>query len=159
MSSFCYFTAGSQGGPFDPLMFDSSFSISYNPNTYVINNYNLNQFPGTTGLVDIKYIQLSNSIYAFGDNLIVIDAYTTQFITTVMLTGNTQSIEMEFNPINNYIYCLSQNQINIVDPLLNTIIANIPLSNDAFDMCINPINGDVYVSYGNTASFDIWSVQ
>ena len=150
-------TAGSEGGPFDLNMFSSAFSISYNPNTYVVNNYNLNNFPGTTGLVDIKYVQLSNSIYAFGDNLVVIDAYTTQFLTTVMLVGNTQSIEMEFNPINNYIYCLSQNQINIVDPLLNNLIANITLANNAFDMCINPINGDVYVSYSNIPLIHIWS--
>ena len=150
-------TAGSEGGPFDLNMFSSAFSISYNPNTYVVNNYNLNNFPGTTGLVDIKYVQLSNSIYTFGDNLVVIDAYTTQFLTTVMLVGNTQSIEMEFNPINNYIYCLSQNQINIVDPLLNNLIANITLANNAFDMCINPINGDVYVSYSNIPLIHIWS--
>ena len=149
-------TAGSQGGPFNISEFSSAFSISYNPNTYVINNYNLNSFQGTSGLVDIKYVQLSNSLYGFGDDVVVIDSFTTQFITSIMLVGNTQSIEMEFNPINNYIYCLSKNQINIIDPLLNVLVANISLVNDAFDMCINKNNGDVYVSYSNNPSVDIW---
>jgi hypothetical protein len=144
------------GGPFDLTMFSSAFSISYNLNTYNVNNYDLSTLPGTTGLVDIKYIQLSNSLYAFGDELVVIDAFLGTYLETVMLPGNTQSIEMEYNPINNYLYCLSRNQIHVIDPLINTLLTTITLTNDAFDMEINPINGDVYVTYGNIALIDIW---
>jgi hypothetical protein len=132
------------------------FSITYNVNTYTVNNYDLNSFPGTTGLVDIKYVQLSNSMYAYGDELVVIDAFLGQYITSVSLPGNTQSIEVEFNPINNYLYCLSKNSIYIVDPLINTLVDTIILTNDAFDMCINPVNGDVYVTYDNMPYIDIW---
>ena len=132
------------------------FSLSYNLNEYVVNEYDLNSFSGTTGLVDIKYVQLSNSMYAYGDELVVIDAYIGQYITTVALPGNTQSIEVEFNPINNYLYCLSKNSIYVVDPLINTLINTISLSNDAFDIEMNPINGDVYVTYDNIPYIDIW---
>ena len=155
---------GGVGGPFDPEMFNSSmFSLSYNPNTYVINTYNLNSYLGTSNLVDIMCVQLSNSIYSFGDNLLVMDSTNAGYITTVLLPGNTQSMQMEFNPINNYIYCLSSQQINIVDPLLNLLIANISLTSSvsstasAFDMEIDPINGDVYVTYNNYPKVNIWS--
>ncbi len=145
------------GGPFSPPMFDlSMFSLSYNLNTYTVNTYNLSSFPGTSGLVDIKYVQLSSSMYAYGDDLVVIDAYIGQYITSVSLPGNTQSIEIEFNSINNYLYCLSKNSIYIVDPLINTLVSTITLVNDAFDMEINPYNGDVYVTYDNAPLIDIW---
>jgi hypothetical protein len=158
-------TAGSQGGPFGPIdpisglltAFDlSAFSISYNPNTYTVNNYDLNSLPGTTGLVDIDYIQLSSALYAFGDNLVVFDAFFGNYMTTVLLPGNTQSIEMEFNPVNNYLYLLSQNQIHIVDPVINTLVATMSMTYSAFDMEINPNNGDVYISYSDLPQVHIW---
>jgi hypothetical protein len=147
-----------EGGPYDPTMYDPTmFSLSYNPNIYTINNYN-----GVANMVDIIYVQLSNSMYALGDDLQVIDSATGEYLATVQLYGNTQSIEMEFNPVNNFIYCFSKQQINIVDPLLNTIIGNISLtySNSsaiAFDLEINPVNGDVYVTYENWNRVDIFS--
>jgi hypothetical protein len=134
------------------------FSLSYNMNTYEVNEYDLNSFPGTTGLVDIKYVQLSNSMYAYGDELVVLDAYLGQYITSVSLPGNTQSIEVEFNPINNYLYCLSKNNIFVVDPLINTLVNTISMTTStAHDLEINPINGDVYVTYEDTTRIDIWS--
>jgi hypothetical protein len=151
------------GGPFDPTMFSlSMFSLSYNPNVYTLNTYNLNAYPGVTGLVDIIYIQLSESIYGFGDNVVVLDSYSGDYITTVNLPGNTQSIEIEFNTVNNYLYCLSEQQINVVDPLLNTLVTTISLTSSnpsaqAFDMLVNPLNGDVYVTYKNWARVDIFA--
>ena len=151
----------SVGGPFDLTMFSSAFSISYNLNTYTVNNYDLSTLPGTTGLVDIKYVQLSNSLYAFGDELVVIDAFLGTYLETVMLPGNTQSIEMEYNPVNNYLYCLSKNQIHVVDPLINTLLSTIDLTanspgNDAYDIEINPINGDVYVTFEDWPGYKVW---
>lgn len=154
------------GGPFDLLAFSSGFSLSYNPNNYTLNTYNLSTYPGTDNLVDIKYIQLSNSLYGFGDSLIVLDAYLGDYLTTVTLPGNTQSIEMEFNPINNYIYCLSEQSIYVIDPLINSLISHISFTAStsypdatsiARDMLINPVNGDVYITYKNRARVDIWS--
>jgi len=157
---------GSIGGPFDSLdggdFNPLSFSITYNPNTYTVNSYNYSSFPGTTGLVDIIFIQLSNSILTFGDNLIAIDAYFGDYLTTINLPGNTQSIEMEFNTTNNYLYCLSKQSLYVVDPVINTLITTISLtasvsSASAFDLEINPINGDVYVTYDNLPRIDIFA--
>jgi hypothetical protein len=145
-----------EGGPFSKSMFSSAFSITYNANTYVNNTYDLNSLPGTSNLVDIKYIQLSNSIYCYGDGLVVMDSYLGEYLETIELTGNTQSIEMEFNPVNNYIYCLSKNQISIVNPLVNQLVYTIPLTDDAYDIEINSTNGDVYVTYQNSPKIDIW---
>ena len=151
-------TAGSVGGPFNLSQFSNMFSISYNPNAYSINYYNLNSYPGTSNLVDIKYIQLSNSIYGFGDDLIVIDSYLGTYLSTISLPGNTSSRQMqiEFNPINNYIYLLASDSIYVVDPLIDTLLSTITLSYTAYDLEINPINGDVYVTYTDSNNIDIW---
>ena len=150
------------GAPFSIDSFSPGFSITVNPNNYEINNLDLSGFVGSGNLVDIKYVQVSNSIYAFGDGVNVIDSNTGLHYATIEFTGNTQSIEMEFNPINNYIYCLSAQQINVIDPTSNLLVSNISLTASypgslAFDMQINPVNGDVYISYSNSPRLDIWS--
>lgn len=148
------------GGPFNSLpggaFNTSAFSLSYNPNTYILNTYDLEAFPGTTGLVDLIYVQLSNSIYAFGDNLVVMDSYLSSYITTIILPGNTQSIEIEFNEYNNYLYCLSKNMMFVVDPLLNYLVATMSLIQNAVDMEINPTNGDIYVTYESSPNISIF---
>jgi hypothetical protein len=146
------------GGPYNPAAFaTASFALSYNPNTYTTNNYNLNTVPGISNLVDIMYVQLTNSIYALGDGLIVLDSFSGVVINTVNLPGNTQSKEMEFNTVSNNIYCLTETTIYVVDPTSNNLIGTINLIDSPFDMAINPINGDVYVSYGSQSRVDIWS--
>jgi len=152
-------TAGSLGGPFDPTMFSSAFSIQYNPNNYVLNQYNLNSFAGTSNMVDILYLQLSNSIYALGDGLVVVDSLTAQYISTITLPSNNGSIKIKFNEVNNYLYCLTLNSIYVVDPLINTIINIIPISGIGYDIDVNSTNGDVYVTYDNLLQIDIWSVN
>lgn len=142
-------------GPFYPPMFDPSFSIYIS----TFNVYTTNYYQGYPGMVDIEYVELNNSIYAFGDYLTSIDAYFGTLNATISLPGNTQSIEMEFNTTNNYLYCLSRKKLFVVDPTSNALISTITFSNpsyNAFDMEINPVNGDVYVSYDNVARVDIW---
>ena len=140
-------------GGFNPVM----FSVTYNPNSYVLNGFDFSSYPGSDNLVDIKYIQLSSSILAYGDGLIAIDSYFGDYITTVDLPGNTQSIEMEFNTINNYVYCLSKHNIYVVDSMINTLVGSMSLSGTASDMAINPVNGDVYISYETEPKVDIFS--
>lgn len=140
-------------GDFDPSM----FSLSYNANTYSVNTYNLMSFTGSSNLIDINYIQLSNSLYALGDSITVFDAFLGEYLTSVVLPGNTQSIKLEFNTVNNYLYSLSENNIYIIDPLLNILISTIGLSFSAYDLKINQNNGDIYVTYGNSARIDIWN--
>lgn len=140
-------------GQFDVQSFSASeFNINFSPNTY-----NSFSYTGVSGMVDIKYIELSNCIYVFGDNSIgVIDSYYGLPIDTIELLGNTQSIKMEYNIVNDYIYCLSKNLINIFDPVTNFVISTITLLNDAFDLAINTNNGDVYVTYTNLAQIHIF---
>ena len=143
-------------GPFYPPMFDPSFSIFIN----TFNVYTTKTYQGYPGMVDIEYVELNNSIYAFGDYLVSIDAYFGTLNATISLPGNTQSIEMEFNTTNNYLYCLSKKNLFVVDPTSNTLVATMSFSSNsynAFDMEINPVNGDVYVSYDNVARVDIWT--
>ena len=153
-------------GPFDLLAFSPGFSLSHNTNTYATNTLNLSAFVGSANMVDIKYVQLSNSLYALGDSLSVIDAFLGQYIQNVILPGNTQSIEMEFNPLNNFIYCLSEQSIYVVDPLINSLVSQISFTAStlfpdptakARDIEINPLNGDVYITYENRARVDIWN--
>jgi hypothetical protein len=151
-------TGGSSGGgPFNLQQFSNAFSLSYNPNVYTTNTYNLQQYDGTSNLVDIIYVQLSNSIYAFGDELIVMDAFLTDYIASVPLVGNTQSKKMEFNPVNNYLYCISDKNIYAVDPLINSVVKSMTFSNIINDVKINTSNGDVYISYNNSAKVDIYN--
>ena len=154
-----------QKGPFDPDMFsDKMFSLTFNPNTYYLNYLDLLNYPGATGFIDLIHLQLSNCVYIFGDNLIVLDSFNSEYISTVFLPGNTQSLEIEFNPVNGYLYCLSKQQVNIVDPLVNTLISKISLTQSnpnaiAFDLLVNPLNGDVYITYENWARVDIFSAN
>ena len=133
------------GGQFNQYQFDDTqFNIVFYPNTYQISDYT-----STTNLVDIKYIQLSNTILSYGDNLVVHDSYTGTFLIEIELSGNVDSIKMEYNPVNNYVYCLSKNIVWIVDPSTNLLLTSFTLSYDAVDLQINPINGDVYITYSN----------
>jgi hypothetical protein len=156
-------TGTTGAGPYNISSFSqSAFSLSFNPNTYQIEGIDLSGYVGSSNLVDIEYVQISNSIYIFGDGLNVIDSNLGLYIASIDLPGNTQSIEMEFNLINNYLYCLSEQQINIIDPTSNLLIHNISLTASfigsvAFDLQVNPINGDVYVTYANSPRIDIWS--
>jgi hypothetical protein len=154
--------ASGSGGEFDMAMFDESmFTLSYNTNVYNINSYNLSSYPGTSNLIDIMYIQLANSVCAFGDDFVSIDSSTGQFLASVLLPGNTQSIGMKFNPINSYVYCLSSQQIHVIDPVMNVLISRLSLTAsgnyNAFQMEVNPTNGDLYVTYRDWNRINIWS--
>jgi hypothetical protein len=147
-------TLNGTSGEFDILSFSASeFNINFAPNTY-----NSFSYTGVSGMVDIKYVELSNCIYVYGDSSVgVIDSYYGLPITTIELTGNTQSIKMEYNIVNNYVYCLSKNLISVFDPVTNFVISTITLVSDAFDLIINNSNGDVYVSYENSSNIHIFS--
>lgn len=147
------------GGPFNAKEFSSAFSISYNSNTYTLNTYNLNQYMGSNNLSDIIYIQLSDNIYAFGDNIIVMDAYNATYTKTINLNGNTQSQFMRFNTVNDYLYCVSKQKVYVIDPLINTIIYEWTYSSEIIkDVCINQSNGDIYISFENEAKLEIRTI-
>ncbi|NBP01681.1 MAG: hypothetical protein EBU90_16405 [Proteobacteria bacterium] len=149
----------SGSGPYNAQMFSSAFK-SFTTYYITTNNvYTQNDYAAIPGLVDIDYIELSNSIYGFGDYLVAVDAFHGNIIATVSLPGNTQSIEMEFNTTNSYLYCLSKQNLYVIDPTSNSLVSAITFSNPswtAFDMELNPINGDIYISYDNAARVDVW---
>jgi hypothetical protein len=143
------------GGPFDAFNFDPAFSIILAD----INNYSINEYVlGTANLVDIKYIQISNDIYTLGNDVIIIDALSGIISSTITLPGNTNSITMSYNQVNNYLYNLTSTSIYVVDPLLNSLVntINIVIGLIPYDCVINSINGDVYVTYSNSNRIDIW---
>lgn len=143
------------GGPFNAEEFGSGFSISYNANNYITNTYNLQSYSGTSNLVDIMYVQLSNSIYSLGDDVTVMDAYLATYLTSITLPGNTQSQFLRFNTVNNYLYCVSKQIIYVVDPLLNSVLTSFTYTDTIKDVAMNPVNGDVYISFENVAKVEI----
>ncbi len=149
--------ATGQGGPFNVAQYnDDMFGANYNLNTYDAINLDISAQLGVSNLVDIKYIQLSNSVFVLGDNLSVMDAYTGVYLSTIYLTGNTDSIEIEFNTFNNYLYCLSKTKVWVVDPVMNTVVSSITLTSIASDMLINPDKGDIYITYENNPIISVF---
>jgi chitodextrinase len=139
-------------GEFDKQEFDAGmFNMEFTSNTY--NTY---EFDGVSNMVDIKYVQLSNSIYVLGDSMNVYNSVTRDFIKTINLVGNSNSIKMEYNSYNNYIYSLSKNFIFIINPLNNGVVKKFVLTSDAYDILINSVNGDVYVSYNSDNRVEIY---
>lgn len=140
------------GGQFDIQTFSASeFNIKFYPNNYKVIDYE-----STTNLVDIKYISLSSTILSYGDNLVIHDSYTGNYLTTIVLMNNSNSIKIEFNSVNNYVYCLSRNYVWIVDPSTYKLHAHFPLIYSAVDLQINSVNGDVYITYSNSTEIHIF---
>lgn len=148
-------TGGSIGGPFNEEMFGAGFSIAYNGNNYVTNTYNLQSYSGTSNLVDIMYVQLSNSIYSLGDDITVMDAYLATYLTNISLPGNTQSQFLRFNTVNNYLYAISKQIVYVIDPLLNTVLTSWSYTNTIKDVAMNPVNGDIFISFNDVAKVEI----
>lgn len=149
---------GGTGGPFEIGSFaTSSFALSMNQNDYSYNNYNYSEYIGLNTMVDIKYVQISNSLYVFGDNIVVLDSFNTNIVSVINLNNGGNSIKMIYNIFNDYLYFLSELKIFVVDPITNTIVNEINLNGIGYDIIINESNGDVYVSYSNEPFIDVWA--
>jgi hypothetical protein len=98
-------------------------------------------------------------MYVLGENLSVIDAQSANLVQTISLTGSTlnSQIMMRFNTFNNYLYCLSSSKINVVDPIINSVVHQVLLGATANSIEFSNLNGDIYVSYNSTSSVDIWA--
>jgi hypothetical protein len=149
-----------EGSPFDigPLggFTFSAFTRYRFTTTYINQSLTLGTVPGSNNMVDIKFIGLAESIFVLSNNLIVMDATKYEYTTYVELPGNSNPIKLEYNEYNNYLYCLSKNKIYAVDPIINVLITSITLTNDAYDMVINPVNGDIYISYSNSPTVSVY---
>jgi hypothetical protein len=96
-------------------------------------------------------------MFVLADNLIALDAEKYEYTTHIPLVGNSNSIKLEYNSYNNYLYCLSKNKVWVVDPVINLLIKSITLTSDAVDIVSNPMNGDFYITYDNAAKVDIYN--
>ena len=134
----------------------SAFTLIQNTSTYDKNSLPLGGIPGTGGLVDIEYNNLTDSIFVYGNNLIIMDATNFSYSSYISLPGNTNPIKIKFNEYNNYLYCLSKNKIWVVDPLINLLVTSISLSNNAYDMEINRLNGDIYITFENSPTISVY---
>ena len=145
------------GGEFD-FDFGAEFSIYFGAsNSYVVNSdFNFND---TKRFVDLVYLSLVNRIYVMGERLTIIDSVTAKIVDELVLPNISTGISMVFNEYNNYIYCLTEDSIYVVDPLYprldHTISLTASTSVTPLTCGINPDNGDVYVSYG-TSQVQIW---
>ncbi len=140
-------------GPFN----NAAFTQYKFAGQYVTTGLTLSTTPGSTNMVDIKYVQLSDTMFVLADNLIALDADKYEYTTHIPLVGNSNSIKLEYNSYNNYLYCLSKNKVWVVDPVINLLIKSITLTSDAVDIVSNPMNGDFYITYNNAAKVDIYN--
>lgn len=136
-----------QGGMYNPLQFNNSYSITYlSTTTYSVNSYNMSSYiTGTGSMVDILYVQPTNTMMVLADDVIVYDSIGATYEDVISLTGNTSSISLLFNSVDNYVYALSTNGLYQIDPYTNTLITSVAHSN-AFAFDYNRDNGDVYVT-------------
>ena len=142
-------------GMYDKEQFDPAFSIEYAwSNTYIPYQYD-----GVDGMVDLVYIEPVNSIYVLGEQLRVYDSIYGSTLTDISVPGLTQSLELCYNNISNYLYVLSNNTLYKVDPYINLLIASYSFpSGNAYSIQLNKSNGDIYVSFRDNTQLRIYDV-
>jgi hypothetical protein len=116
----------------------------------------------TSNAVDIVHLQKFNKILVFGDNISVFDSTNMNFMKSITLPGNISPKEMKFNPLNDRVYCLSRNNLYVLNPSNDSLEHTISLSFSSNSLSINTskesLSGDVMVTYGASASkVDVWS--
>ena len=116
----------------------------------------------TTNAVDIIHLQKFNKILVYGDNISVFDSTNMNFMKSISLNGNVSPKEMKYNPQNDLVYCLSKDNLYVINPSNDSLSYTIGLSFSSNSLSINTskesTSGDVLVTYGASASkVDIWS--
>lgn len=133
--------------------FDSGYGYDPNGNNIIVPitpTYSSTVIDVTTNPVDIKYTQISESLYVLGSDISVIDAGVGQVLTTIPL-GITNSISLELNPVNNLLYALSSNKMFTIDPTLNTVVGSYSIAN-SYDLKVNISSGDIYITHDSSIS-------
>jgi photosystem II stability/assembly factor-like uncharacterized protein len=141
------------GGEFDFNFSNAFFILSNKENSYFLNT----DFPisDTKKFSDLIYLSISSRIYVLGNKVTVIDSNNARVVGEIELPGVTSSSTMHFNEFNNYLYCLSEDKIFMIDPTYPRLDYVLNLGRRPFDCGINSDNGDVYISYG-TKDMSIW---
>lgn len=144
------------GGEFTVEEYQSSFTIYFGTtNSYTGEQYSIS---GNSELQDIIYTSITENLYIFGQKMTVMDANTATITTTVDLPGLTGPIQLGINPVNEYIYCLSEYGLHIVDPRLNQLESSFTFSESALPKKFefNSNNGDFYLIYEDYQISQIW---
>jgi hypothetical protein len=133
---------GTGSGMFNLQQWSNDFNlISINSATYSVNT-----FSGITNMVDLIYVQSSNSIFVFGDNILVFDSSTSNQIATINLPSNSNSIQIIYNSVDNFVWALSQNTLWQIDPFSNVLVNQISLVQNASSLDFDRNTGYVYVA-------------
>lgn len=134
-------------GMFDNLAYNQSFSVEY----YITNTYSVSGFNSyVDNMVDIIYVQPSNSIYVFGDTIGVFDSNTSDFIGDINFTYSNP-LRIIFNSVDGYVYAISSDYLLQIDPFINQIVNSYSISNPV-GLSFDTLLGNVYVSFGNSIS-------
>lgn len=154
--SVCPPSPTASGGMFNAQQFSPAFSI-VNANT---STYSVNTYVGIDNMVDLVYVPSSNSIFVFGetltgDDIRVYDSITGNILATLNLPGNSNSIEIIFNDVDNYVWALSQNILWRIDPFSNVVLSQTSVSG-AFSLDYDRNTGYVYVS--TSSSIEIFNL-
>lgn len=133
-------------GMYDREQFSEDYSIEY---IITIASFSSISYNGVQNMVDIEYAQPSNFIYVLGDTIGIFDSITGQFIDDLIYPNASAPIEIRYNPIDGYIYALTEDYLYQIDSFTNIITgSSSQFSNTAVSICINGSTGDVYVGFG-----------
>jgi hypothetical protein len=125
-----------------------AINISINPvNIEAIN------IEADTGITDIDYFNLNSRISIVSDEINFLESNDLVMSST---TGLSQSvIKQVVNPINNFLFCLTQDYVYVIDPITETVHSRIDnLGTEGWDITCDYTRGDIYVSYGGIDVFD-----
>ncbi len=130
------------GGMYNNQQFSNAYSLIFqNTSTYSVNVYN-----ATQSMVDILYVQPTNSMFVLGDDLLIYDSVNGSLDTQITLSGTYSPLRMIFNTVDSYVYALEERNLYWVDPYTQNLVGQLVIPNTAFSLDFNSDNGDVYVT-------------
>lgn len=128
------------GGSFNSSQFGFDFNIFKG-----VTNYQIFEYDGFVGMVDLVYVQLSDSFFVLGEEKILVLNSDSTFIKYIDLPGNSSSQQIIYNDVDGFVYSLSQNLFWKIDPFSNNIVGTSSITG-GFSLSYNTNNGQVYVS-------------
>jgi hypothetical protein len=146
------------GGEFTQKEYSTSFLLTFD----LKNNYYGQEYPieDNTDVQDIVYTSLNDCIYLLGNRLSVMDATSIEILQTIDLPSMVGPMQLEINPVNNYLYSLSTYGLHIIDTRLNEILSYFPhyrTLETPKKIKIDSSNGNVYLIYVNSNRVDVWA--
>jgi len=144
------------GGEFTRDEYQNSFLLNFGTtNSYTGEQYSIT---GNSRLQDILYTPITENLYIFGQKVSVMDGNSAVITDTIDLPGLTGPIQIGINPVNQFIYCLSEYGLHIIDTRVNKLENSFTFSSvyspKKFEFNTN--NGDFYLIYDSYSISHIW---